>query len=464
MTPIKFKVAAKTDVGLVRTNNEDNFQVSWDLSSLPMRWVNNEVHQLGEKGCLLVVADGMGGANAGEIASQIAIDTIKRKFVPEEITTKVISSADSINSFIKDSIISADRNIKTYATEHPETKGMGTTIVIAWIINDKLYIGWCGDSRAYIYNPVYGLIRLTKDHSYVQQLVDSSKLSEEEAFDFPDSNIITQCLSASPQKCHPDTLAKPIVLSNDDIVLLCTDGLCGMIRDTEINSILKSFNGNVATLSDDLVSGAIQASGADNVTLCLFYAISGLKKAVPVKCQTKKSNRRKFYLLFGFIAAIAIIFMVWLLLQPKVSDYPPQTSSTVIRCDSISELLSDSIVEDSIQKSNLRESQIKASPETEKTTENPIGNGNNLIIGLTGVQIPKTEEKSDTDIENDSGVDIISTPEIIVVKKPANKHIRVFLKNFDMEMSDFKKLNPDIDPNQVKVEDEIEINVYKRKL
>ena len=463
MTPIKFKVAAKTDVGLVRTNNEDNFQVSWDLSSLPMRWVNNEVHQLGEKGCLLVVADGMGGANAGEVASQIAIDTIKRKFVPEEITAKVISSVDSINRFIKDTIILADRNIKTYATEHPETKGMGTTIVIAWIINDKLYIGWCGDSRAYIYNPVYGLIRLTKDHSYVQQLVDSGKLSEEEAFDFPESNIITQCLSASPQKCHPDTLAKPIVLSNDDIILLCTDGLCGMIRDTEINSILNSFDGNVATLSDNLVSGAIQASGADNVTLCLFYAVSGLKKAIPIKRETNKSKRRLYYLLFGFIAAIAISFFAWEFLRPKVSDYPEGTSSTIIRCDSISEQFSDSIVKDSIQKSNTSETQIKDSPEAEQAIDNPIGNGNNLIKGLTGVEIPKTEEKSDAKIEDDSGADIISTPEIIFVKKPANKHIRVFLKDFDMGMSDFRKLNPNIDPNNVKEEDEIEIKVYKRK-
>lgn len=80
---------------------------------------------------------------------------------------------------------------------------MGTTIVVAWILNDKLYIGWCGDSRAYVYNSAYGLLRLTKDHSYVQQLVDSGKLSEDEAFDYPDSNIITQCLSASSQNVIP---------------------------------------------------------------------------------------------------------------------------------------------------------------------------------------------------------------------------------------------------------------------
>ncbi len=74
MSIVKFKVAAKTDIGLVRTNNEDNFQISWDLSAFPMRWTNNEVRQLGNKGCLLVVADGMGGAKAGEVDYQYALD------------------------------------------------------------------------------------------------------------------------------------------------------------------------------------------------------------------------------------------------------------------------------------------------------------------------------------------------------------------------------------------------------
>lgn len=460
MTPIKFKVAAKTDVGVVRTNNEDNFQVSWDLSTLPMRWVNNEVHQLGDKGCLLVVADGMGGANAGEVASQIAIDTIKSKFVPEEITDKVISSTESINGFIKESIISADRNIKTYAKEHPETKGMGTTIVIAWVIKDKLYIGWCGDSRAYIYNPVYGLIRITKDHSYVQQLVDSGKLTEEEAFDFPESNIITQCLSASPQKCHPDTLTKPIVLSNDDIVLLCTDGLCGMIRDTEIQSILKSFDGNLSTLSENLVGGAIHASGADNVTLCLFYAISGLKKASPIQLESQKTSKLK-YLVFGVLALIAIILVLWLMLRPTVSENPQPKLSEEIIADSISDDTHNSIRKDSLQNSQVDEPQNKGKSEPLKKTESSSGNGKNLLKGLNGVQIPNTEEKSNQNTEETSEIDIISTPEVIVVKKPANKHIRVFLKDFGMEMSDFRKLNPDIDPTKVKDGDEIK--VYKRK-
>ena len=96
MNSIKFRVAAKTDVGLVRTNNEDNFQVASDLSSPYMHWVNNEICSLGEKGALLVVADGMGGMNAGEVASALAIETVKEYFQAERLTPEVMKTRFSI--------------------------------------------------------------------------------------------------------------------------------------------------------------------------------------------------------------------------------------------------------------------------------------------------------------------------------------------------------------------------------
>lgn len=460
MAPIKFKVAAKTDVGIVRTNNEDNFQISWDLSSLPMRWINNEIHQLGKNGCLLVVADGMGGANAGEVASQIAIDTIKNKFSPDEITDKIISSVDAINGFIKDAITSADSNIKQYAVEHPETKGMGTTIVIAWILSDKLYIGWCGDSRAYIYNPVYGLLRVTKDHSYVQQLVDSGKLSDEEAFDFPDSNIITQCLSASPQKCRPDTLSKPITLSNDDTVLLCTDGLCGMIRDGEIETILKESDEDLTKTSESLVSGAINASGADNVTLCLFNVVSGLKKATPIKPKVVKRKNKPYVLLVSIIAVL-IAIVLWLVLGNHDSEQsvPDSDVKETIVVDSIPENTPDSIKSESEMLNNEKVSDNTNSEEVKGQAEQKAGNGNNLLQGLKTGQIPKTEDKPSS--EDDQEVEVLSTPEVIVVKIPSNKSLYNFLKDFNMNQADFKKLNPGIDDKKLKAGDEIK--VYKKK-
>ncbi len=277
---LRFKVAGMSDVGLVRTNNEDNFQISRDLSVSPMRWVNNEACMLTKNGTLLVVADGMGGMNAGEVASQIAIDTVKEVFSPEAISRVNTSSVADINSYIAAAVAEADRRIKAVAATRPETRGMGTTLVIAWLIDNKLYVGWCGDSRAYLYNPATGLRRLTKDHSYVQTLVDAGKLTDDQAFDYPQSNIITRCLSDSTTAAEADVLPEPIIVADGDIILLCTDGLCGMIRDYETEAILAAgIPADLTATAKNLIDGALTASGADNVTVALLQVVSGGVKA-----------------------------------------------------------------------------------------------------------------------------------------------------------------------------------------
>ena len=209
MSDIHFRIAAKTDVGLERTNNEDNFQVSANLEDVPMKLVNNQEYTLGRKGALLVVADGMGGMNAGEVASEIAINTVRELFSPENITDEVVKSRYTIEKFMKGVIVEADKRIKVFAKDNPESRSMGTTIVIAWLFDWNLYVSWCGDSRAYIFNPTTGLFQISKDHSYVQDLVDAGKISKEDAFDFPDSNIITRSLSDSTPKPNPDCLLVP---------------------------------------------------------------------------------------------------------------------------------------------------------------------------------------------------------------------------------------------------------------
>lgn len=268
-------MAAKTDVGLVRDNNEDNFQVAADLASGTMRWVNNEICSLGEKGALLVVADGMGGMNAGEVASGLAIETVKEYFAPQNITADVMKNRFSIEKFMNSAIIAADERIKQEGKEHPESRGMGTTIVIAWILEGKLYVSWCGDSRAYIYNPQAGLHQITKDHSYVQSLVDKGAISREDAFDFPDSNIITRSLGDSGNKAKPESLFKPYELCDQDIVLLCTDGLCGMIRDNEIERVLRNNEHDMNSCVDGLIQAACDAEGSDNITVCLCQILQG---------------------------------------------------------------------------------------------------------------------------------------------------------------------------------------------
>lgn len=273
MSQVTYKIAAMTDVGLVRTNNEDNLCVISNLDVEGSTWLNNEVCQLGSRGTLLVVADGMGGMNAGEVASEIAVSVVKQYFT-EKIEDVNLDDNDSIVSFMNDSIVSADKAIKHEGRRRPDAKGMGTTIVIAWIIDNRLYVSWCGDSRAYLYNPNEGLFQISKDHSYVQELVDKGIVKPEDAFDFPESNVITRCLSHSSMKAVPDNLAAPIIISEGDIVLLCTDGLSGMIRDNEIASIIATHSGNLSDCVAELISAAKVAAGADNVTVCLCQILS----------------------------------------------------------------------------------------------------------------------------------------------------------------------------------------------
>lgn len=275
MNTIKFRIAAKTDVGLVRTNNEDNFQASADLMSANMCWVNNEICSLGEKGALLVVADGMGGMNAGEVASEIAIRTVRESFRPENLVDSVTKDRFSVEKFMNSVIVAADAAIKNEAKLHPESRGMGTTVVIGWMLGGKLYVSWCGDSRAYVYNPVSGLHQITKDHSYVQQLVDMGKLSREDAFDYPESNIITRSLSDGTGKAKPDSLLVPYDLCDNDIIMLCTDGLSGMIRDNEIEQVIKDNVHDMSKCVDALIGAACDAEGSDNITICLCQIVTG---------------------------------------------------------------------------------------------------------------------------------------------------------------------------------------------
>lgn len=275
MTTMKFRLAAKTDMGVVRTNNEDNFQVAADLTSDKMQWINNEVYSLGEKGTLLVVADGMGGMNAGEVASELAIETVREYFSPEKLTDEVLKNRYSIEKYMNEVIVAADARIKREAKERPETKGMGTTIVIGWILDGKLYVSWCGDSRAYVYNPVAGLHQISKDHSYVQGLVDKGAISKEDAFDYPDSNIITRSLSDGTAKAKPESLLKPYDLCDQDIVLLCTDGLNGMLRDCEIEDVIRNNEVDMDCLADELIKAACEAAGSDNITICLCQILEG---------------------------------------------------------------------------------------------------------------------------------------------------------------------------------------------
>ena len=257
-----------------RPNNEDNYQLDSDLSDNTWGFTADEEISLGDKGSLLVVCDGMGGMNAGEVASAIAVKTIKEYFVADKLTDSIISNPCK---YIRTAIVAADTAIKAHSKANPDTEGMGSTIVMAWLLGKKVYVGWCGDSRCYRFNPQLGLERLSHDHSYVQELVDAGKLTEELAFDHPNNNIITRSLGDPRGAAQPDT--KEFDLYNQDIILLCSDGLCGTLRDNEIAELIKQHQTSMQECRDALWDADEAAGWTDNTTIALAQIISGGKDA-----------------------------------------------------------------------------------------------------------------------------------------------------------------------------------------
>lgn len=267
---IKIKLFAGTDVGL-RDNNEDNFTVCPDLTS--GEWMvpanQQEPILLGRRGCVMVVADGMGGMNAGEVASDIAVKTVEQMF--SKMPADVTKNSDSIKAYLNKVIVSADLNVKKRCKEDPSTEGMGSTIVITWLINENAYIGWMGDSRAYSYIPGKGISRLSKDHSYVQELVDSKMLTEEKAMTHSLSNVITRSLGDTSEKARPDIICHPII--KGEIILMCSDGLCGVCTDATIANVINQESIDLKTCKEVLTTTALEMGGSDNITISLLQIV-----------------------------------------------------------------------------------------------------------------------------------------------------------------------------------------------
>jgi len=278
-TKVTFRLTAATDVGFSRDHNEDNFVVNPDLTQ--SEWFIPEAAEaplvLGKYGCAFVVADGMGGHNAGEVASAIAIAEVAKAFRLADLA-RICQEDSRIESFLKGIITNADKAIRKHAKENPASKGMGTTIILVWVVECRAHLAWCGDSRAYIFNKNTGLNRFSKDHSYVQELVDKGLLTEDLAFDHPDSNIITRCLGDFPNEAKPDY--KSYYLQPGDFVLLCSDGLCGYCRDVEIEDIMLQTCDDIYACNQRLIDAALNAGGYDNITTSLFELVSCSKVMV----------------------------------------------------------------------------------------------------------------------------------------------------------------------------------------
>jgi serine/threonine protein phosphatase PrpC len=230
-------IKCRTDIGKVRDINEDYV-----------------LTHKGDKYDLLIVADGMGGHNAGEIASKIAAVTI-RNFIFEEF-----NNYEDKEELIRDAAVKANNEVYFESQRSDRLKGMGTTVTCCLIYGEKMYVGHVGDSRAYLINE-NGITKVTEDHSFVQELIKNGSITENEALKHPQRNLITRAVGTE-KYVIVDT--KVIDIKNGDIVIMCTDGLTSYVTNDEIFDIVINFKENSI---DKLIDMAKERGGKDNISI-----------------------------------------------------------------------------------------------------------------------------------------------------------------------------------------------------
>lgn len=280
-------VGSCTDVGRVRKANEDS-----------MDWFDCAT------GRVVVVCDGMGGHVGGQVASQTAIKAI-RDFL-------TVNTFDSPDEAITNAIITANQAILQEAQKRPELAGMGSTCVMLVIKNGVVYYGHVGDSRIY-FVANHRIVQLTKDQSYVQTLVDAGVISQSEAEHHPRKNEITNALGLKGMT-PPIVCETPVLPEAGNCFVLCSDGLSGMISDSQIEHIVSRHDVDIAKRAADLVSKANEAGGKDNITVQLVeFTVTVEDSAHPAASGDVKPNPKpdkKRLLLIGVAALVVIIVAI----------------------------------------------------------------------------------------------------------------------------------------------------------
>jgi len=247
----------QSDIGLVRKNNEDSFLIIdfMDREGAPSSSARNFV--AGEKGGLLMVADGMGGAEAGEVASQMAVELVCRY-----LRMQNCSNRQTFVKSLKKSIEQANRTIHQESKKNPARSGMGTTLTAAALFSGELFFAQVGDSRGYLVRND-SIAQMTQDQSLVAQLVASGALSPAKAKVDPRRNVILQALGVEKQVNVVVSVAE---LRRGDWAILCSDGLSGKVEGEEMPGILKTSSGPDEACAQ-MIELAKQRGGEDNITV-----------------------------------------------------------------------------------------------------------------------------------------------------------------------------------------------------
>lgn len=273
-------------IGNVRTAQED----SHDMATLT------------PNGDVFVVCDGMGGHVGGKQASSIAVKSIIEYLKADKYPQPIQALNDALQY--------ANMQILGYANGHPELKGMGTTACIVLLQDSEAYIAHVGDSRIYLYlGKEKQLHRITKDHSFVQALVDAGQITDDEAEHHPNKNRILKALGLKPALEPSFNTVKP---KNDDVFLICSDGLSGMISDKIIGEIM-SKDASIRQKGNLLINSALDAGGLDNITIELIkissspHSKSKFESYNPINGVAKPSTRSKTFKVVLISFAIAVV-------------------------------------------------------------------------------------------------------------------------------------------------------------
>lgn len=236
------EIGACSHRGKVREINEDAYYIPLDKSNL------------------FIVADGMGGHNAGEVASNGAVKSIK-EFMDRHIDQWIEQGEETVFEVLREAILEANKDIFDKANSEEAYKGMGTTLTVVLILS-KVYIGHVGDSRAYLIQNNQ-MTQITKDHSLVAELIRNGSITEKEARTHPQRNVITRALGTA-ENLNIDLYT--LGFSKDDIILLCTDGLSNFVEMDEIKDRFSNCE-KVQQACEDLVALANERGGHDNITI-----------------------------------------------------------------------------------------------------------------------------------------------------------------------------------------------------
>jgi protein phosphatase len=255
---IRVRLFGRTDVGQIREHNEDNFLVA-DLTRKSRSLMETDREQrVAERGTVLGVCDGMGGAAAGEVASQLAVDIIYEKLTQGDPPT----NHDDLARRLVNAVEEAGGRIFGEARADRTRRGMGTTATIAALLDNRLFVAQVGDSRAYLLRGDK-FVQISRDQSLVNQLIEAGQLTEEEAETFEHNNIILQALGTAETVQVDLTF---VDLRKGDTLLVCSDGLSGMVRADEMREVLLA-NREPFDACKELVDRANRAGGHDNITV-----------------------------------------------------------------------------------------------------------------------------------------------------------------------------------------------------